>query len=185
MTARIRSCTLELDDITSIVLCTEYVLLFLVVAFSLSNLTLGNNNKRTPEIVVYHASCIFTCTLRSIVFLHKMLLSSDSKAFVVIMLLAPLPFITAISALVSTWAQKYLNMCAYQDEMLQSFNKIKFWMLVAVNGTVYASACILIAVVTALDLQCKRVYRHCGSCLERMREFCYQYMPCYCRCNTA
>ena len=145
------------DFYSSIVLFAEYTIILFLVIYKINSATL----KKYPskEVFMYHALCILTCIMRIVSFSYSLLhsyIDLPVYLFYVLVLVTPLPFISAISILTGTWVKMYFLLCSYNQSRLDKYNHYLGLGLFLWNSLLYSIVGMLIYLIYASFIYCKR-----------------------------
>lgn len=146
-------CSLTPDFDTSIVLLIEYFVLLILLTFSF--IITFATEEGSFEVFMYHGLCLVSCLLRIIIFTYNVLFGSDTRAFKIVLFLAPLPFLSAITILAATWWKMYMHLCDYSDEKLNSLLKLRKILLILWNFIEYLIAAIILSLINTTGIDCK------------------------------
>ena len=136
------------DVYTSIVLLIEYLLILVFVIYRMGSTDLRKYSAK--EVYLYHFLCLLTCILRLLTLLYALVLkytSFNALAFFILTLLAPLPFVSAISILTGAWAKMFFLLCSLNQAKLELYLKYRKNTLGLLNLLLYLIVCSLIYLI--------------------------------------
>lgn len=136
------------DVFTLLVLLIEYSLILILVIYRISSTVLRKYSAR--EVYLYHFLCILTCILRLVTLSYAIALNYTSYDIIflyIFTLLAPLPFVSAISLLTGTWIKMFFLLCSLNQTKLENYLKYRKIGLGLWNFLLYVIVGILIYLI--------------------------------------
>lgn len=163
------TCNYTPEVITSIILLIQYLLILFVLTWVITKAAAVRNSNK--EEYFYHFMCVGTCLLRIATFSYSALFHSYTTTFFIILLLSPLPFLTAITVLIAIWVRLYIMKC-YDHRKIHWAALNSNYLLLGLNIGIYASGIILSVLITLSKFDCKK---HLGNFMIGL-ECCFEFI---------